>query len=307
MQQIISASRRTDIPAFYADWLVNRLHAGQVLVKNPYSHKVFSVSLRPDDVSAIVFWSKNYAPLLEKLDAIEKTTKNLFFHFTITANAELELHAPDYREAIKDYLFIARRYSAAHIIWRYDPVCVTDKLSFEVHEERFVECAKLLKGHATRCILSFVHPYKKTLANMQRYSGPTLVMLTEEKKKKYALRLAEKAAVYGIQLYACCNDVLLAGSILKASCIDGRYLSALFNQPVDLRSAMIRKECACTRSMDIGAYDTCAHGCLYCYANADMERAKAAQQYQMQNGEALGMKSGENILRSDTAQETLFP
>ncbi|HEX9135555.1 MAG TPA: DUF1848 family protein, partial [Nitrospirota bacterium] len=138
MPHVISASRRTDIPAFYADWFVNRLKAGSVRVQQPYTKKPICVSLKPEDVDAIVFWSKNYAPLLNKLEAIEETTKNLFFHFTITANRELEFNTPDYKNAIKDYIFINRRYSPEHIIWRYDPICVTDKLSFEIHEERFV-------------------------------------------------------------------------------------------------------------------------------------------------------------------------
>jgi hypothetical protein len=83
----------------------------------------------PEDVGAIVFWSKNYGPLLPKLDTVEKTTKNLFFHFTITANRDLELRTPDHREAIKDYIHIAKRYSREHIIWRFEPICITDKLS----------------------------------------------------------------------------------------------------------------------------------------------------------------------------------
>ena len=289
MPQIISASRRTDIPAFYADWFVNRLRAGYVLVKNPYSQKVIRVSLCQDDVNGIVFWSKNYAPLLERLEPIEKTTKNLFFHFTITANAELELHSPDYREAIKDYLFIARRYSPAQVVWRYDPICITDKVSFDLHEERFIQCAELLKGYAQRSIISFVHPYKKVLLNMKSHGGHTMAMLSLEQKKEYTRRLAEKAAVYGIQLFACCNDYLLSDSVRKASCIDGQYLSSIFGKSLDHNPAKLRKECACTKSQDIGTYGTCAHGCLYCYANTDMDRARETQQRQQPDGEALGM------------------
>ena len=276
MAQVISASRRTDIPAFYADWLMNRLRAGTVLVRNPYSGRHSTVSLKPGDVSAIVFWSKNYAPLLPRLGEVEQTTKNLFFHFTITAARELEPGAPDPAEAIKDYIFLAERYSPRQIVWRFDPVCITDRLSFEVFEERFVRCAGLLKGHAERSILSFVHPYKKVLANFQKYSDHRLIDLPQEKKQEYARRLARRARSFGIRLFACCNDYLLSEEIDKASCIDGRLLSGLFHTDIDTRPAVTRKECACTRSIDIGAYDTCGHGCLYCYANSDKERAKAA-------------------------------
>ena len=276
MPQVISISRRTDIPAFYPDWLVNRLKEGVVFVRNPFGGRIARVSLRPEDVSAMVFWSKNYAPLLSRLEAIEKTTKNLFFHFTITANRELEFHTPDFGDAIGDYKHLAARYSPEQLVWRFDPVTITDKLPFEVIEERFVRCAELLKGHAGRCIISFVHPYKKVLVNLKKYTDHCLIELSEEKKREYALRLAARAEACRIRLSACCNDYLVCGKIEKAGCIDGSYLEKLFQAGIDTRKAGTRKECACTKSVDIGAYDTCAHGCVYCYANADKDRAAAA-------------------------------
>jgi hypothetical protein len=263
------------------------------------------VSLKPEDVSSIVFWSKNYAPLLSKLDAIERTTKNLFFHFTITANKELERNAPDFRDAVKDYQFLVRRYSPEQVIWRYDPVCITDKLSFAAHEDRFVQCAALLKGHATRCVISFVHPYKKVILAMRKYSDHALLDLSLEKKREFALTLAEKAEAYGMQLYACCNDFLLAEKIEKASCIDGEFLSNIFNVPIDGRFAATRKECACTKSIDIGAYDTCAHGCVYCYATTDAEKARSAQMGQDPEWNALGLNVAEDADFEIEAQQTL--
>jgi len=273
MPHVISASRRTDIPAFYADWFVNRLKAGRVFVLNPYTRKPFLVSLHPVDVNAIVFWSKNYSPLLNKLEAVERTTKNLLFHFSITANKELESGTPDIKDAVRDYLFLARRYSPEQVIWRYDPVCITDKLPFAAFQERFVHCAELLKGYANKCFISFAHPYKKVIRNLHQHSKQTLVDLSQDKKREYAFQLAETAQKYGIQLFACCNDYLVDGSIQKARCIDGPYLSTLFRTAVDTRPAHSRKECACTRSMDIGAYDTCAHGCSYCYATTNHKKA----------------------------------
>ncbi len=291
MPQVISVSRRTDIPAFYADWFMNRLEAGTVDVMQPYTKKLTRVSLMPGDVSAIVFWSKNYAPLLNKLEEIEKTTKNFFFHFTITANRELEPYTPDYRDAIKDYLFITRRYSPEQILWRFDPVCVTDKLSFEVSEERFAHCAELLKGHAGRCVISFMHPYKKVLVNLKKYAGHALIDMADRRKGDYACRLAERGESYGIRLSACCNDYLLSDMVSKASCIDGRYLTGIFKVPIDTRPAATRKECACTKSVDIGAYDTCAHGCVYCYANTDADKARSAQQRHNPEWSSLTMQT----------------
>lgn len=307
MAQVISASRRTDIPGFYSEWFVNRLKAGFVYVQQPYSGRISRVSLKPEDVSALFFCSKNYRPLLQRLEEIEWTTKNIFFHFTITANRELEFNAPDHREAIEDFIYIARRYSPDHIIWRYDPVCITDKLSFETHEERFLQCAGLLKGHAKRCIISFVHPYKKAIANFRKYTDHTLAELSLEMKREYADRLAGHAAGFGIRLYACCNDHLVSEKIGKASCIDGRYLSELFKMKIDPRPAATRKECGCTRSVDIGAYDTCAHGCVYCYANADKDRAGRNQRSHHPEWNALKMNVTEkDVSLEEPSQMSLF-
>jgi DNA repair photolyase len=274
---VISASRRTDIPAFYSNWFISRLEAGFALVRQPYSGRYSRVSLDARDVAAIVFWSKNYAPLLPKLERVEETTKNVFFHFTITANRELEPNVPDHEETIRDYLFLSRRYSAEQIIWRFDPICITDELSYEIQEERFAHCAEKLCAETNRCIISFVHPYKKVLANMGKLGAGRLIELSCQKKREYALRLATRAKSYGIRLYACCNDYLLSDRIGKAACIDGRYLSAIFQTQLDTRLASTRNECACTKSIDIGAYDTCAHGCEYCYAISNQDRAQAAR------------------------------
>jgi hypothetical protein len=276
IQQVISASRRTDIPAFYSGWLLNRLAEGFCDALHPYTRKLLRVSLKTGDVGAIVFWSKNYGPLLQKLAQIERTTKNLFFNFTITGNSDLELRVPDFRVAIRDYIHIAKHYSPDHIIWRFDPLCITDKLSFEMHEERFAACAELLKGYTTSCIISFAHPYRKMMNNLRNYTSHTLIEVPHEQQKTYAALLTDRAAKYGIRLLACCNDHLLSNAVGKARCIDGERLSLLFRIALDTRSAASRKECACTRSIDIGAYETCGHGCVYCYANTDQEKASRA-------------------------------
>lgn len=245
-------------------------------MRNPYSRKWSRVSLRPADIGAIVFWSKDYAPLLKRIEAIERASKNLFFHFTITGNRDLEPAAPDYRDAVRDHRFLAERYSPDKVVWRFDPICVTDAISFEATSERFIRCAELLQGHSRTCIISFAHPYRKVIANFQKHSAHMLQILSIETQRVYAQHLAKQAERYGMTLSACCNDHLLSVGIGKAACINGPLLSGLFQTPLDTRPSGMRKECACTRSMDIGAYDTCGHGCVYCYANSDPGRAMAA-------------------------------
>ncbi len=276
MQQIISASRRTDIPAFYADWFLNRLTEGFCDVRQPYTGRLHRVSLAPEDAGAIVFWSKNYRPLLPLLEKIERRISSLYFHFTITGNRDLEIRTPDFREAAADYLYLAKRYASDRVIWRFDPITITDRLSYEVHEERFAKIAELLHGHTAACIISFAHPYRKVIKNMQKYTSQALLTVSETDQRVYAGRLSRRAEAFGIRLFSCCNDHLLSDHVGKARCIDGRSLSLLFRTPLDTTPAGIRKTCGCTKSIDIGAYDTCGHGCVYCYANTDQKKAAEA-------------------------------
>jgi len=279
VKNIISASRRTDIPAFYTEWFIQRLRAGEVYVKNPYGGQVHRVSLRPDDIHCIVFWSKNFAPLIARIEEVERVTRNLFFHFTITGMpAEIEQHTPHYRDAISDLVYIAGRYSAAHVVWRFDPICITDRLPFEYYEDIFSECAEKLRGSCIKCYTSFVQKYKKSLVNFAKYSTHRMAEVDIETQRTYAGRLSSIAEKNGIRLYACCNDHLLSGKVLKGSCINSRELAEVFGDfsIMSAPAAPTRRECACSRSIDIGAYDTCPHGCLYCYANADKTRARAA-------------------------------
>jgi len=274
MKNIISASRRTDIPAFYSEWFARRLAEGAVDVKNPYSGRVYHISLKSQDLHSIVFWSKDFSPLIKRLAEVEKATKNLFFQFTVTAVPKaLERRTPAPEAAMEDFLYLAARYSPANLVWRFDPIVLTDKVLFDHYINEFDRYAAKLKGAVRECYISFAEPYKKVVRNFKR-TGHTLLDTPEEVKREYAERLAVVAEGYGIRVSACCNDFLLSDKIGKASCIDGERLSRLFGDlEVDTTPTPTRKSCACTRSIDIGAYDTCPHGCAYCYANNDHKKA----------------------------------
>lgn len=276
MKQIISASRRTDIPAFFTSWLIKRLEAGSVLVKNPYSGRTSEVSLRPEAVHSVVLWSKDFSPLLERIEEVERHAPNLFFHFTITGIPKaLEQQTPDAEKALRDFIFISKRYSPAHVIWRFDPIVITDRLPFGFYEDRFKRLAGVLKGHASECYFSFMEPYKKVLRSFGKNTEHALAGLSVEEKQRYARRLAAIAGKNGLRLSACCNEYLVEGEITGARCIDAASLGRLFNDMgVSMKDAPTRQGCGCSKSVDIGTYDTCAHGCLYCYANSDKEKAK---------------------------------
>ncbi len=288
---ILSVSRRTDIPAFYSDWFISRLKKGYVYVWHPFSKKWLYVSLRPESIGAIVFWSKNFSPLLSRIEVVERLTHNLFFHFTITGNRALEPHTPDWRDSIKDFIYIAERYSPEHIIWRFDPICITDKIGFEMYEEWFTRCAEMLEGYTKRCYISFVNPYKKVLKNFERHSDHTLLEVSETEKRAYALRLAYIGERYGIEIFSCCNNYLLSEKIKKGSCINGTYLSRIFDTPLIDKPSPTRRHCACTYSIDIGAYNTCLHGCVYCYANTNIDRAKEFYRLFDMDSDSLSIRS----------------
>ncbi len=308
MKNIISASRRTDIPAFYPEWFINRLKHEEVYVRNPYGGQVYRVSLRADDIHSIVFWSKNFSPLISRIGEIERISKNLFFHFTISGiPEEIEQNTPEYKEALRDFICLSKRYSPDRIVWRFDPVCITDRLPFDYYEEMFSMCAEKLKGSCVKCYISFVQKYKKALRNFENYSTHTLVDIDMELQKEYAGRLGRIAEKNGIKLYACCNDYLLSDSVYKGSCINSRELTGLFNDySVSSPPAPTRKECACTKSIDIGSYDTCPHGCLYCYANADKLKAKTAYEKMEMNWNGLGFNVDEEKISEMKLQTSLF-
>lgn len=307
MKNIISASRRTDIPAFYADWFTNRLKAGFVYVKNPYSGKVSHVSLKPSVLHSIFFCSKNYFPLIRKIKDVEKVTTNLFFHFTITGMPrELELSTPETSEAVKDFKWLSKRYSPRQVVWRFDPITITDKLDFEYFEESFRKTAGQLKGYSNQCYMSFVCPYNKTIKNFKRYTDQTLIDITPESKKIYAKRLSELAEGFGFRLYSCCNDALLSGKINKGQCINGAVLAEIFDDfEVNLKPTPTRDGCGCTKAVDIGSYDSCPHGCIYCYANTDKEKAMEFQRNHDPEWNGLGFNVDE-ITEEKGCQTSLF-
>ena len=290
MKNIISASRRTDIPAFYSEWFIQRLKEEEVFVKNPYGGQIYRVALHPDNMHCIVFWSKNYAPLITRIQDIEKITRKLFFHFTITGmTEEIEQNTPSYKESIKDYIYLARRYSPDHLIWRFDPICITDKLPFEFFEQAFSRCAEQLEGSCSQCYISFVQKYKKVLVNFDKYTCHEIADIPINTQQEYADRLAAIAARHGIKVYACCNDHLLSESIHKGSCINSKDLARIIDDHhISAPINPTREKCACSKSIDIGAYDTCPHGCLYCYANTDKLKALKVHEGIHKNMNGLG-------------------
>jgi len=272
---IISASRRTDIPAHYTEWLLSRLSAGFCEVFHPYSKQWLRVSLRPEDVYGIVFWTKDASPLITDLPDVRRVGYPFYIHFTITGlPPELEPNVPPTGVAVQQVKQIAARFGPDCVQWRFDPIVHTTEISPQNTIDRFTKLCQALEGATRRCFFSFMSPYRRQQRAFAA-AGVVHVEDSPEKRRELAMRLAEIAAEYGISMYACCSPDLVVGHVQPACCVDPELLNL---QGANIQNAIpkapSRKYCNCRQSVDIGAYDTCIGGCIYCYANQNKQQAR---------------------------------
>jgi Domain of unknown function (DUF1848) len=276
---IISASYKTDIPAFYGEWFLNRLRAGYCKVVNPYNrNKAFRVSLRREDVDGFVFWTKNIGPFLDKLASVYSAGYPFIFQYSINCYPrKLECSVTDATRAIKQAMEIAKRYGSRTLVWRYDPVVFSSETPAESHLENFEWLAGRLEGCTDEVVISFAQIYQKTRRNMNwasREFGFEWTDPDDEQKRKLMRGLLAIALSHKIQLSLCSQPYLLEPGVQEAHCVDARRLSASSGTQIQARLKGARKECGCFESKDIGDYDTCPHGCVYCYA---VQNQKLAQ------------------------------
>ena len=264
---IISASRRTDIPTYYSDWFLNRIKDGFVYVRNPMNiHQISSISLSPNVVDGIVFWTKNPIPLIPKLDEL----KDYAYYFQFTLNSygkDIEHNVPNKNDIIiPAFKELSRKIGPEKVIWRYDPIILTDKYTIDYHVNYFNEIAKRLSGYSEKCIISFVDLYRKTKTHMNDIH---LLPLEEAEMYELAERLAEIAHKNHIVVESCAEKINLEQFGIKhGHCIDCNLFERILDCKMDLsKDKNQRPECGCMESIDIGAYNTCQNGCKYCYAN----------------------------------------
>ena len=275
---IVSASYRTDIPAFYASWFLRRLRSGTCRVANPYGGAPYEVSLAPGAVDGFVLWTRNVAPLLPDLDAV-RLVAPFIVQFTLTGYPRaLETSVIAAEEAVEQLRELARRFGPRVAVWRYDPIVFTAELDGAAHEAGFAALARALAGTVDEVVLSVMHPYKKTRRNLDRAAGHHGFSWRDppaEEKHQLLLRLAAIAREEGMVPTLCSQPELLGPGLGEASCIDAERLADVAQRPIAARISGNRPGCRCALSRDIGAYDTCPHGCVYCYAVADRDRAVA--------------------------------
>jgi hypothetical protein len=263
---IISASRRTDIPAFFLEWFFKRIEEGFLLVRNPMNiHQISRITLSPDVVDCIVFWSKNPRKMINKLGQLKGYS--YYFQFTITGYGQkLEPNVPLMQEAIDTFIALSNLIGKDRLIWRYDPIILTDKFDSHYHASKFENIAKQLQGKTNRCVISFVDMYKKTMRNM---AAIRLSEITTDKMVKLSVILNKICSKYNLELASCAEVVdLTAYGIKHGRCIDDKLIEEISGFALNIeKDPTQRPECGCMASVDIGTYNTCPHECLYCYAN----------------------------------------
>lgn len=306
--KIISVSRRTDIPAFYGEWFMNRLNEGFAGYVNPFGGSRHFVALSPENVYCLVFWSKNFTPFMDKLKEIRTRGYNCYFQFTINALPEIfESNVVAGSRAIETLKELSRIYSPAHVNWRYDPIVITDSLDGPFHLKNFRFLASQLEGYVERCYFSFLTFYGKVRRNIAIFKKEKGVEITDphsDFRIDLANQLAEIAYQHGITMNSCCGDYLVGGKIEKAHCVDGDVIGGLFfNDHYFFKPKPSRPECGCAESTDIGAYDTCPGGCIYCYANANKQKARGGYEKHDPGSAFLGYSCEESKKWIEEAQK----
>ncbi len=275
---IISASRRTDIPAFYAAWFMKRVQEGFFYRINPFNSKqVTGFSLKPEDVDAVCFWTKNPRPLMKHLHELDERGLNYLFQFTLNPyDAVFEPHVPPLQERIDTMIELARLIGPERVIWRYDPIILSSATPVSWHLEQ-VEHLSERVGNATRRLIfsfyDFYGPGEGRLGKALRGVGIDLKDITALEHRAELGPVAQGfktcADRHNLEIFSCCEEMDLSTfGIEHGACIDGSLINNLFNVSVPPgKDKNQRNACRCTESADMGAYNTCGFGCTYCYAN----------------------------------------
>lgn len=272
---IINVSGRTDIPAWYTTWLINRFKEKFVYVRNPYNeHQISCYKLLPELVDCIMFCSKNPAPLLPYIDKLNNF--NIYFHVTITPyGADVEPKVPEYSFAAQSLNDLSKIIGRKNVVWRYDPIFIFKQYDVDFHIRHFAEIAKLLCGSVDICVISFLDKYEKVKRNFPLAAPPSndeIICLA-----KHFSKIANR---YNIKLQSCAEAINLAEfGISRTPCLTPQTLSLITGKNAELSGSakVLRENCGCLAWRDIGTYDTCPHGCRYCYANSKF--AAAVQNY----------------------------
>ena len=268
---IINTGQRTDIPAFFSRWFVNRLKAGFVLVRNPYNPRsVTRYRLDPEVVDLIGFCTKNPAPMLPHMDLLRPFGQ--YWYVTVTPyGKDIEPHVPPKLQVLESFRRLSDAVGADRVGWRYDPILLNESWPVERHIKAFEYMAKALSGYTRTAVISFIDLYEKTKRNY-----PEARTVAREDRLVLGKAIVDIARQYGMTVRPCAEGDELApfGADCSGCMTVAMYEQALGRRLKVLRTQPARKECACWLGGDIGAYNTCGHLCRYCYANYDADTVR---------------------------------
>lgn len=292
---IISASRRTDIPCYYSEWFLNRIRAGSVCIRNPMNHKQLSrFKLKPEAVDCIVFWTKDAQNILDKLPELDRLGFKYYFQFTLTPyDRTIEKNLRDKKEIIETFIQLSHRIGKERVIWRYDPIVLNEAIDVAYHKEQFERFCGRLAGYTENVTISFVDLYPKLKTNLIR-------PVSDEEIAELSAFLGAQAKAHNLKITACCEKTdLTCYGVEKASCIDKNLVERICGHAPDAeRDKNQREGCGCCKSVDIGSYNSCLNGCIYCYATDSLASAERRNRSHNPQGELLigKVSEGEQII-----------
>ena len=265
---IINTGCRTDIPAFYAKWLMNRIREGYVLVRNPYNpNQVTKYNLSPEVVDCLAFCTKNPEPMLTYLDELDKYKQ--YWFVTITPyGKDIEPNVPEKQKVIESFKKVSNHIGVDSIGWRYDPIFIGNGFDVNKHIECFEKMAKELKGYTHNCTISFLDLYEKVKRNAPNIKPPT-----KEEQMEIAKAFGKIGKENDMVIHACCEKTYLSQYGLQCNgCMSQEIVEKAIKKALQPpKRKNLRQECNCLMGNDIGAYNTCGHLCKYCYANANKQ------------------------------------
>jgi hypothetical protein len=274
MGEVVSASRRTDLPAWYASWFLGRLRAGYARYRSPYSAAVHEVSLRPEDVVAFVFWTRDALPFRRALDHLDGEGFPYYFQYTLNGYPPDIEPNPSARRGLRGLRELSARTGPSRVVWRYDPILLAPGLEPLDHLRSFERLARSLSGCVDTVVVSFLDRYAKVEKRLSRQERPVREPEPGE-PVRLLLDLQAVAAREKIRLTTCCEETVRPGEVPRGACIDAERIRLLApGADWEGKAGPTRPGCACAKSRDIGAYDTCPFGCLYCYANGEPGSAR---------------------------------
>ncbi|MDO5425533.1 MAG: DUF1848 domain-containing protein [Eubacteriales bacterium] len=269
---ILNTGSRTDIPAFFSEWFYKRIEEGYVMVRNPYyPSQVLRYRLEPEVVDGILFCTKNPKPMLEKIHCLD-AFRQLWFVTVTPYGKEIEPGVPEKGRVLETFRELSGIVGKRAVIWRYDPIFLSEKYSLEFHMEAFERMAAALEGYTECCVISFIDLYEKTKRNF-----PGVKAVGKEERMRIGREFVRIGGRYGMEIRSCCEGTELEVFGVNCSgCMTKEVVERAFGCKLEVPGGgkSAREGCHCLLGNDIGVYHSCGHGCLYCYANDDAETVR---------------------------------